>query len=472
MASLRTILACTVPVVTALFGIFWLFNKKKSPTPKRLTEPPDKENLLRGKTEVSRENEQSEADKIAEKEEKVNEVKVGDACIADTMCYGDTITNISQKQNESGVTSSLLGNASGDNLKHSEQKETKESNKSEQLASTDSLSMVGVECEDKVNKDSEVNKVSDFRNIIEEQVTSHIVDDVHTAVEDNKTSSDSKIADQIRQDENCCQEEVLVATSANSVNLESVSSSLSHEDVTVKSNEPIALEDLVIPSDRQPLNSSSTEVLDWSKKLEDSLVSEQTELNLDSQIISKQVSESEATCSAVNSVSTSNLSQVPNSLQETNSDVLQNDNSNAIENHDCISAIDEKVIDKTAEKVKLLESSEHEETSKSDSPWVPDQIVTETWSEDNTSRHKTTVSDEAELNSWVVNGEHLETDSVQQNIVENVISNTSANTISPSHRETSHKKVSLEQRPRRGGSVNSSESSSNCDSSSVVGTTL
>ena len=494
MASLRTILALTVPAVTALFGIFWLFNKKKSPPHNRLTEPPDKKNLRTAKNSADKE-EQGETDQIAQKGEKEVDAKVkvaekkleNDKIVEpNSLVIGDSLNP--GKQNKSHETKD--GNAGGDYHRFSEQNEVQESNEREQMKAcvVDCLDAIAVEFEDKLNKDSgshvsaefedelnkdkDVSKISGFSNVNEEPITPRNADNTES-VNVIVNSSDNKInADQVQEevgsenDREFIEEAQLCGSSINSLSSEPIQGSPSIEDVTAASNKDEAVEDLVIPSVEPTVCSA----LDWSKNEENLIVSEQTELNLESQIIPQQISDSE-TNSSVTSAITSQIHQIPDSVQKTINDMRQRDSLNSVDNLESVSAADENVtIDKTPEKAK--ESSEclgTVESSQSESPWLADQIVTESWTEDKTSSHKHSVSDEPKLNSWVVNGEQLDTmtDSIQENLVENVISNKSANAVSPSRREILTKR-SVEQRTRRGGSLNSSESSSNCDNSSVV----
>ena len=495
MASLRTILALTVPAVTALFGIFWLFNKKKSPPHNRLTEPPDKKNLRTAKNSADKEVQQGRTDQIAKKGEKEADAKVkvaekkleNDKIVEpNNLVIGDALSR--GKQNKSQETRD--GNAGGDYHRFSEQNEVEESNEREQMKAcvVDCLDAIAVEFEDKLNKDSdshfsaefedELNKdndgskISDFSYVIEEPITPRNADNTES-VNVIVNSSDNKMnADQV-QEEVCSEnnreimeEAQLCASSVTSLSSEPIQHSPSIEDATAASNKDEAVEDLVIPSVEPTVCSA----LDWSKNEENLIVSEQTELNLESQIIPQQISDSE-TNSSVTSAITSQIHQIPDSVQKTINDMRQRDSLNSVDNLESASAVDENVtIDKTPEKAK--ESSEclgTLESSQSESPWLSDQIVTESWTEDKTSSHKHSVPDEPKLNSWVVNGEQLDTmtDSIQENLVENVISNKSANAVSPSRREILNKR-SVEQRTRRGGSLNSSESSSNCDNSSVV----
>ena len=512
MASLRRILALTVPAVTALFGIFWLFNKKKSPPDNRLTEPPDKKNIRTAKSSADKEVQQGETDQIAKKGEnevdakvKVAEKKLENDKIVEpnNLVIGDTLN--CGKQNKSQETKD--GNASGDYHRFSEQNEVEESNERKQMKAcvVDCLDAIAVEFEDKLNKDSDrhvsaefedklnkdsdrhvsaevedklnkdndVSKISDFSKVNEEPITPRNVDNTES-VNIFVNSSDNKInADQIQEevgsenDREFIEEAQLCASSINSLSSQPIQGSPSIEVVTAAaSNKDDAVEDLVIPSVEPTVCST----LDWSENEENLIVSEQTELNLESQIIPQQISDSE-TNSSVTSAITSQIHQIPDSVQKTINDIRQRDSLNSVDNLESVSAVDENVtLDKTPEKAK--ESSEclgTVESNQSESPWLSDQIVTESWTEDRTSSHKHSVSDEPKLNSWVVNGEQLDTmtDSIQENLVENVISNKSANAVSPSRREILNKR-SVEQRTRRGGSLNSSESSSNCDNSSVV----
>lgn len=469
MASIRTILALAVPAVTALFGVFWLFNRKKTLPPRTKAEPPDKQKPLSETAADIEENDGNKADKntVADREES----RVMGPTIRDSMCYGDTVENVDQKQNEKDEMINEIENAFKDILKDSEQDEAEIDSQTSESNEQVSCSVKNVKCEDELNKNSDATKLADVGNIQEDIITRQNADNLNqnAALDCNVTFSGSRVnAELIEQKENICQEEAIVASTANSVNLEPESTSLSHgsQDVIVESDRIVALEDLVIPSDDQPLNSESNGVLDWSKTVEDSLASEQREVIVESQITSEQV-ELEASIPTDAYSSTSQNSQA-SIVQKTDSDRLQNEKSNSDENPECDSKNKEQISDKTVKPIKVDKSPKVSEVCKSGTNWVSGQTETKSWVEETANRHNTTLNSEVESNSWAVNGEQVDSEPVQQTAKGNVISNKSANTMACSNHETLNKVGGAERKDRHSGSVNSSESSSNCDSSSVT----
>lgn len=465
MASLRTILACAVPAVTALFGIFWLFNRKKSPPPPSVTEPPDKQNPvadLSQKNEVISENDANTGKADGETDDKTDESSIVPPT-RDNMCYGDTIENV-QKQNEKDEMINEIDLAFKDILKGSEQDGTENDSEASESSEKLSLGEMNVACEhgkDEMNRNTDVTSLSDVSNVVQEDfITRQNADNLnHNAVSLSESVANSEI---IGQTENTCHEESIVAACADSRTSDLESKTLSHEsqDVNV-----VALEALVIPSDEQPLKSESNDVLDWSKSVEDSLVSEQRDVMIESQIISEQAGSTSSIPTDAYS-STSQKPQASSMIQKMENSSLQNEKLDLCESPKHDSKTEEHISDKTVQPGSYPKVSKVIETA--DTNLVSGKTETKDRVGETTKRHNKTQHSEVESNSWAVNGEQLDSESLPQNAKGNVISSKSANTMACSNNDTVNKVGAVERRDRSRGSVNSSESSSNCDSSSVA----
>lgn len=459
MASLRTILACAVPAVTALFGIIWLFNRKKKPPSLRITEPPDKQTQL---TEGTAEDQQK--DHIKSDKETITgseTVKFPRPTALDNVGCGDTVENLDQKQNEKDEMINEIENAFKDILKDSEQSECQISESSERVL----FSVQEGICGDEMKKENAA-KLSDIHNIVQEDaVTRQNASDLNqnAVVDYNVTVCNTEL---IEEKESISQEEAIIASTTNFASLESDAISLScqSQDVTNESDRVLAIESLVIPSDEMPLKSESNNVQDWSRNAEDSLTLQQKESVIESQLISEPV-ELEASLSSKVQSSTSQNSQGYEICQKTNSEQLQNEMSNSVGKSQCDSKSTEQNSDQTFEASAIAEPIKvGDDLDNTGTDWVSDKTERKSWVEESIAVEnmpKTTVS-----NSWAVNGDQV--DSVQPIVKENVISNKSTNTFTYSNHETLNKEGGVERRNRHGGSVNSSESSSNCDSSSVT----
>lgn len=454
MASLRTILACAVPAVTALFGIFWLFNRKKSPPPPSITEPLDKQNPEAEISQIndgSRENDSNKANGETDGERDEPSII---SPTRDNMCYGDTMENV-QKQNENDEMINEIELAFKDILKDSEQDGVENDNEASESSEKLSLGEMNVAYEhgkDEMYRNTDVTNLSNVSNVVQEDfITRQKAENLnHNAVSLSESLVNSEV---IGQTENTCHEELVVAASADSKNSELESETLSHESQHVNVT---ALEALVIPSDEQPLKSESNDVLDWSKSVEDSLESEQRDAIIESQIISEQAGSTSSIPTDAYS-STSQKPQASEMLQKTENSSLQNEKLDLGQSPKHDYKTEEHISDKTVQPGSYPKVNKVIETTE-----TKDQVG------GTSKRHNKTQHSEVESDSWAVNGEQLDSESLPQNAKGNVISSKSANTMACSNNDSVNKVGVGERRDRSRGSVNSSESSSNCDSSSVA----
>lgn len=481
MASIRTILACAVPTVTALFGIFWLFSRKKAPPKKRIAEPPDKDNLL---SDVTKENKQENAESKEEQNLEAEEVEVnskGAYCVekrAVNLSCGDTFANI-QRQNEKEEIINEIDNAFRGIYEGSEMREAKADKHKSRESADDYINQAHTESiESGLNILNKATRNSDINNVVEEKIiTRQRADDINQSV---ASSCDVSLAqssvgdDLIEKDGNCLQEEAVVATSVQTSNLEPVSFSEPQQFLILghSLDKLEAVEGLVIHSDDQPLISKLDDSFNQSENVEGSVVSEQREAVNESQMVSEQIEPETAirieTCSP-----TSQSFQISDSSQETEQicDGLQKEATNSgeilVRNNENIELISNRVDEPLTENVSQLHVNSNQSNSNEvlSTDWAAGQ--TESWEEE--SRTGLSTDSAIQSNSWVVNGEveKLNYEPIQQSAPVHVISRKSANK-SPKHEALNTGRVGgVMHRDRRGGSMNGTESSSNCDSSSV-----
>ena len=462
MRSLRTILACAVPAVTALFGIFWLFNKRKTPPAKQIAEPPDKAKDATNREVVDHEeSNEKKNDQMVMEEVTVNEAvkleklaKLGCGDVTANICEKQTVSdlqNVSDKQNEDDEIISEIDNAFKDIYEGSDVVD-EEVNESQHISVVESS--IEAVCKDGLNTVRDATLQSDIKDIDQDKIiTRQRADDLNLSSAANTTKSISeRNTDVVEKDEIGLQDEAIVAASAVSLNVD--------VDCTFIKSEII--EDLVIPT----------------KNAEENVSSEQSESVIESQIITEQfVSQKSLPVNA--SSHTSPLSDTL-SKQESISDSSQKE-TNSSEVVKCDFKND-KVSDDNDKAVTSGVSSEQNESNEL-SDWAADQTKTNSWDEEisNISQTKSSSWEEEtakELdsginsNSWVVNGEIEEVDSKplqKQTAIENVISGSNANKVASRRGPVSSSAPGAYiSREKSGGSVNSSESSSNCDNSSVV----
>ena len=468
MRSLRTILACAVPAVTALFGIFWLFNKRKTPPAKQIAEPPDKAKDATNREVVDHEkSNEKKNDQMVIEEVIVNEAvkveklaKLGCGDVTANICEKQTVSdlqNVSDKQNEDDEIISEIDNAFKDIYEGSDV-EDEEVNDSQHISVVESS--IEAVCKDGLNTVRDATLQSDIKDIDQDKIiTRQRADDLNLSSAATTTKSVSeRNNDVVEKDEIGLQDEAIVAASAVSLNVAPVPS-IDVDCAFIKSE---IIEDLVIPT----------------KHAEENVSSEQSESVIESQIITEQfVSQKSLPVNA--SSHTSPLSDTL-SKQESISDSSQKE-TNSTEVVKCDSKNDEVSDDNDKAVTSGVSSEQNESNELSD--WVSDQTKTNSWDEEirNISQTKSSSWEEEtakeldsgiDSNSWVVNGEIEEVDSKplqKQTAIENVISGSNANKVASRRGPVSSSAPGAYiSREKRGGSVNSSESSSNCDNSSVV----
>ena len=475
MRSLRTILAYAVPTVTALFGIFWLFNKKKPPPSKQITEPPDKEKEAADRKLIdSREKNESKGGK-----EVVDEVAVNEAVKLEKLAAlgcGDVIANVSEeqvvndkqnvnKQNEDDEIISEIDNAFKDIYEGSDVED--------EMIESKHVSVVESAIEpvfkDGLNTVSDATRQSDdvISDIEQDKIiTRQRVDDLNLSSAANTTQTQLERNSDVVKDEVGLQDEAILAASAVNLNVAPVPS-IDKESAILKSEN---IEDLVISSVDQSIVNAGL-----SKNAEEIVSPEQNESKIESQIITEQfVSQKSQPVNA--SSHTSQLTETSPNL-DNNSESLQTEtNSNDVK---CDSKTD-KVSNDNAKAVTSGVSLEQNESSEV-SDWVSDQNKTNSWDEEisNTNQTKSSsweeetakeLGSDIQTNAWVVNGEIEDTKPKQQPTAKGkVISGSNASGAAPRRSPgKSSAPGAYVSREKRGGSLNSSESSSNCDNSSVV----
>ena len=495
MRSLRTILACAVPAVTALFGIFWLFNRRKTPPTKQITEPPDKDETTNEEVTGTEETSENKVDQMVKNEAVVSGEAVKLEKLAKLGC-GDVVANVSEKQvvsekqNESDEIISEIDNAFKDIYDGSELEDEAENEVDEMgVDEVDEMGQInGVEsnieavCKDGLNL-RDATWQSDISDIDQEKsITRQKADDLNLSSASNTTQTISeRNVDVVEKDEICLPDEAIVAASVDALNVAPLSCSDDKQSLDSAVNKSEVIEDLVIPAIDQSLNAKTAHNGKLSKNVEETLVSsEQIEPVIESQIITEQF-ESQTSVPVDASSHTSQLSDI-SSKTETVIDSLQKEETNCPEVIKCDSQNKEVSNDNNDEAVTSGVSSEHNKSNEL-TEWVADQNKTNSWDEETSRISQTQSSSWVEemsstldsgisSNSWVVNGgiEEVNSESLQQQTaIENVISRTSANTVVSRHGPTSSSAPgAYVSREKRGGSVNSSESSSNCDNSSVV----
>ena len=474
-------MACAVPAVTALFGIFWLFNRRKTPPAKQITEPPDKDETTNDKV-----------DQMVKNEEVISSEAVKLEKLAKLGC-GDVVANVSEKQivsetqNESDEIICEIDNAFKDIYDGSELEDEAE-NEVDEMGVDEMGQINGVEsnieavCKDGLNL-RDATWQSDISDIDQEKIiTRQKADDLNLSSASNTTQTISeRNVDVVEKDEICLPDEAIVAASVDSLNVAPLSCSDDKQIMDSAVNKSEVIEDLVIPAIDQSLNAKTANNGKLSKNVEETLVSsEQIEPVIESQIITEQF-ESQTSVPVDASSHTSQLSDI-SSKTETVIDSLQKEETNCPEVIKCDSQNKEVSNDNNDEAVTSGVSSEHNKSNEL-TEWVADQNKTNSWDEETSRISQTQSSSWVEemssgldsgisSNSWVVNGgiEEVNSESLQQQTaIENVISGSSCNAVASRHGPASSSAPgAYVSREKRGGSVNSSESSSNCDNSSVV----